>query len=209
MLESKYYTEVPEKVASYILLAETLSLTEVANTHKVSKNDVVNCLNYFGFGKSTAVIRANLKRYRKEGTLEQYLKGDFNIDKVELLEDEVLVPLNGFHGYYISNYGRVISYKCFTKQVLCKLTIPYASTSLTVKLVDKGKLKVKTVKYLVAEHFLPNPLNLTKVVCYDGDPYNLKVDNLMFVDDSVFYDLTRGRFKRMKPVDYFSQLINA
>lgn len=94
--------------------------------------------------------------------------------------EEIWKPVRGYEGRYeVSNFGRVMSLNYrMTKQ--SKLMSPsinsdgYACTTLT----KDGKGYSKRVHRLVAEAFIPNPLEYPEVNHIDEDKLNNHVDNL-------------------------------
>ena len=88
----------------------------------------------------------------------------FPLDNIENLEGEVWKPINGYdEKYYISNYGRVKSYKYKEAQLL--KTSLNSSGYPRVALCKNGKRKNYLVHRLVAIAFINNddPLNKTTV----------------------------------------------
>ncbi len=97
-------------------------------------------------------------------------------------ENEEWKYIKDYEGLYmISNYGNI---KSFFKNKKGKLLIPQEDKDgyLKIKLSNKGKVKNKLIHQLVAEAFIPNPLNL-KIInhknCKRNDNY---VDNLEWCD---------------------------
>lgn len=83
--------------------------------------------------------------------------------------------VEGFESYYVSNMGRV--YNTLTKRFIGnKNSDKYGYKR--VKLSKLGARKPIDVHRLVAETFIPNPLNLKCVNHKDGNKENNTVDNL-------------------------------
>ena len=88
---------------------------------------------------------------------------------------EIWKPVNGFEEKYeISNLGRIKNIK--TNQIL-KMTNKYGDY-FAIILYDKTHKKSTRIHRLVAETFIPNPLNLKEVNHIDGNKQNNRVDNL-------------------------------
>lgn len=114
---------------------------------------------------------------------------------VQSLERELWKDIHGFEGkYQISNMGRVKScdrilphnvhgtWHIRERILKPHFTGPGHSIYLTVSLhLGNGKMKAFRVHRLVAEAFIPNPLNLPQVNHIDGNKYNNTVDNLEWV----------------------------
>jgi transcriptional regulator with XRE-family HTH domain len=110
------------------------------------------------------------------------------------MKAEVFVDIKGYEGsYQISNYGRVKSLskswrinKTFVasrKERIRKLSIDKFGY-YKVNLWDKGKNKRFLVSRLVAQAFVPNPLNLPQVNHKDGKKLNNYFENLEWVTGS-------------------------
>ncbi len=84
--------------------------------------------------------------------------------------------IKGFPGYKISDSGEVMSLKGKTPKVLKSYskTHGYLYTALSLQ----GKKHYLRIHRLVAEAFIPNPLNLPEVNHLDEDKTNNRVDNL-------------------------------
>lgn len=70
---------------------------------------------------------------------------------------------------------------------------------LFVELSHKSKHYNKKIHRLVAEAFIPNPLNKPEIHHIDGNPENNSVDNLMWCTKKEHFELERervGKFKR-------------
>ena len=93
---------------------------------------------------------------------------------------EIWKPINGYEVLYeVSNYGRVrsLNYFCRGKHEILKLSAK-PNTYLKVALRKDGKVKYYRVHRLVADAFLPNPLNLPQVNHKDGNKHNNRPENL-------------------------------
>ena len=85
-------------------------------------------------------------------------------------------PIKGYEGLYeVSNMGRVKSLH-YGKERIMKTPDDLAGYK-RVRLT-KQTIKQKRVHRLVAEAFIPNPMNLPVVNHLDGDKYNNCVSNL-------------------------------
>lgn len=91
--------------------------------------------------------------------------------------EEIFKAVKGYEGYYeVSNFGRVrsTSYKGVRILKPCKMKNGYLNVILCV-----NQIKVhKNIHRLVAEAFIPNPLNLETVNHKDGNKENNTVENL-------------------------------
>lgn len=111
--------------------------------------------------------------------------------------EEIWKDIEGYEGLYqVSNMGRVRSRVCGGKRkagqesksklsknwkiLSCSNANWYMSTTLTKDLTSKSA----RVHRLVAEAFIPNPLNLPQVNHIDGDKHNNRVDNLEWCTSS-------------------------
>ena len=93
--------------------------------------------------------------------------------------EEIFAEIEGFEGYFVSNFGRIINRK---GHELC----PYESHKgyLKVGLAypgGKSHTRKKRVHRLVAQAFIPNPDNLPEVNHKDLNKQNNRVDNLEWV----------------------------
>lgn len=92
---------------------------------------------------------------------------------------EIYKDIRGFEGkYQISNYGNVKSLHFCNgkKEKILKQTI--CRNYLEVCLSKNNKAKSYFVHRLVAQAFIPNPLNLPEVNHKDGNKHNNKQENL-------------------------------
>lgn len=89
---------------------------------------------------------------------------------------EIWKDIKGFRELYqISNLGRIR--RKDTRKVLKLLTLSKGYRG--IRLYENTKVaKTKKIHRLVAEYFIPNPLNLEQVNHKDGNKNNNKVDNL-------------------------------
>ena len=84
----------------------------------------------------------------------------------------------GFKGiYHISDRGRLKSFKECSNGKVLKLTNSKGDY-FAITLQSKGKVRHTRIHRLVAEAFIPNPLNLPEVNHIDGNKQNNRVDNL-------------------------------
>ena len=97
--------------------------------------------------------------------------------------NEIWKPIKGYEELYeISSFGRVrsLNYYCRGKAKIMNLTAK-PNTYLKVGLRKEGKYKTFWVHRLVAETFLPNPLNLPQVNHKDGNKQSNVVWNIEWV----------------------------
>lgn len=104
-----------------------------------------------------------------------------------MLNIEIWKPVVGYEtNYEVSNFGSVRSldkrgnnyHHLLPKYLQSNKRYFYVNVSL------KGKSKRKRIHRLVAEAFIPNPLNKTEVNHIDGNRYNNHVSNLEWVTSS-------------------------
>lgn len=102
-----------------------------------------------------------------------------------MLNNEIWKKIKGYEQYEISNKGRVRNmstyHKSFKEHILAQQ--PQSNGKyLTVRLVgnstNKSKSKTLRVHRLVAEAFIPNPLNLPQVNHKDKNTFNNNISNL-------------------------------
>lgn len=84
------------------------------------------------------------------------------------------------HEYYVTKDGKVISAR--TGKEMCQWidNVGYKQCNL----YKDGKKKYVRVHRLIAEAFIPNPLNLPQINHKDGNKLNNNVDNLEWCDNS-------------------------
>jgi hypothetical protein len=98
---------------------------------------------------------------------------------IDLLEaGEEVLEIEGFPGYFITNFGRVFSapnrMHLSSWIELSKSFKEYFHSTLH----KEGKKFPTDIHILVAEAFIPNPMNLPTVNHRDGDKSNNRADNL-------------------------------
>lgn len=113
---------------------------------------------------------------------------------MELYQNEIWKPIQGFENYYITNYGRVWS--TISNQWL-KPTLNQRG-SYKRYYVSLGRHNKKQIHRLVAEAFLPNPYNLPEVDHKDTNGLNNHVDNLRWCshDENMANELTKENVKK-------------
>ena len=100
-------------------------------------------------------------------------------DNIFIMEnqEEVWKDIVGYEGHYkVSNCGNVMSFKHKPNGKLSKFNT--YSHYFMVSISLSGKEKLKTVHRLVAEAFIPNPLNKPCVNHIDGNKLNNNLSNL-------------------------------
>lgn len=89
---------------------------------------------------------------------------------------EIWKNIEGFRELYqVSNLGRIR--RRDNKKILTPLTLTKGYKGVRLY-YEKKKATTKKIHRLVAQHFIPNPLNLPQVNHKDGDKANNKVSNL-------------------------------
>lgn len=121
---------------------------------------------------------------------------------MELYQNEIWKPIQGFENYYITNYGRVWS--TISNQWL-KPTLNQRGNYKRYY-VSLGRKSKKQIHRLVAEAFLPNPYNLPEVDHKDTNGLNNHVDNLRWCthDENMANELTQENVK--KNTGYFVEI---
>lgn len=90
---------------------------------------------------------------------------------------EMWTAIPEFPNYQISNFGRVYNLRFG----MVMSTNPNNYGHLKINLIDEftGKQSTRSVRFLVAEAFVPKPNHRCKfVIVLDGDQENMSVDNL-------------------------------
>lgn len=96
---------------------------------------------------------------------------------------EIWRDIKDYEGLYqVSNFGRVRSLVTDSHRRKRILKQSFRGYYLKVKLIKDNKQKIVSVHRLVAEAFLPNPLNLPCVNHKDENKTNNSVDNLEWCD---------------------------
>lgn len=99
---------------------------------------------------------------------------------------EIWKDIKGFEGkYQISNCGRVKSLKRSGRKLEKILILTLGKRGYwTIGLYNKQKVKRRPIHRLIAETFIPNPLNKREVNHKDSDKLNNKIENLEWVTPS-------------------------
>lgn len=117
------------------------------------------------------------------------------------MKKEILKPVEGYKGYYVSNFGRVYSTKKSKNNPFGELfELNYRFSNryyLQVYLFNNGKLKCFNVHRLVAEAFISKPQDcdtvLYEVNHIDENKLNNSVDNLEWVTKSYNQRYSNGK----------------
>lgn len=186
-----YRAESSELVKDYLNHIETMSNRDIMKRNGSTMSRLNSELRQYGFPVCRKKIIEELKHHREQGTFEDYIKGLTNIKRVELLEGEIRKPIPECPGYFITNFGRVISHKIFYKEELLNTYV--ARGFLSCVLSVNGSRKCLTVKRLVADMFIDNPYGYTRSICIDGNPSNCRADNIKLMSNEQFNALVRER----------------
>lgn len=114
---------------------------------------------------------------------------------------EIWKNIKGYEGkYQISSYGRVKSLKGYHGEDRVYILKPHTSTNLSINysyvtLWLNCKSKKLSVHRLVAEHFIPNPLNKPFINHIDNNPQNNNMSNLEWCTqkENIQHSLKQGR----------------
>ena len=106
--------------------------------------------------------------------------------------EELWTEIKGFNGYYISNHGNVKSIKRGKEKLLKQKINKYGYKEVSLQNDDYSST-MKRVNRLVAEAFIPNPLQLEEVNHKDQDKLNNNVENLEWLShgDNSRYTLSK------------------
>lgn len=177
-----YYEEVCESIKYYLLNLGKVTKQGVCKKFGISTNVLNHSLVRYGFPVSEKKLKQLKTTYEKQGELNQFISGEFNIDKVLLADGEISKPIDGYPGYYVTSHGRIISRKKFTREREL-YSKNKGGAARTVKLC-KQDAKSFSVARLVANTFLANceEDKARRIIYVDGDVTNCKVSNLEFRD---------------------------
>lgn len=120
-----------------------------------------------------------------------------------------LKQITGYEYYFISDNGKIFSN--YTGDL--KLMSPYKSKScryLMIKLSKGGTTKMHLIHRLVAEAFIPNPLDLPEVNHKDKNTTNNKVENLNWCTHKIYTKATKHYHQNVTfaPVNCFIKSIS-
>lgn len=108
-------------------------------------------------------------------------------------------PVVGYEGLYeVSSTGKVKSLFRYKKV----LKPNYCTTYPTVQLFKDGRGKCALIHRLVAEAFIPNPLNLPQVNHIDENTRNFSIENLEWCDAKYNMNYGNGARTRHTKIDY-------
>lgn len=97
--------------------------------------------------------------------------------KPHLEEGEICVPIEGYPAYFITNHGRVFSFRKDVFYEKKKTLDGFGYHSVTLS-IGKNRAKSHKVHRLVAKAFIPNPFGYNYVNHKDECKTNNRVDNL-------------------------------
>lgn len=197
-----FYSESSPEVQKLIRNIETAGITDYCDAEGISVCNIQAKLTKFGYPLSRSKIIQQLNHYRELGLEEDYIKGLTNIEKVELMEGEIRLPVPEFSGYYVTNYGRVITHLNFKKEHV--LQCDKGTHSVYYEMFSVNNRKAINLAKLVASLFLPNPLNYTHIVHLDRDYKNCRADNLAWVSQDNYNYLIRGDGRDYLPSEYLT-----
>lgn len=106
-----------------------------------------------------------------------------NIDNssINTLPGEMFAQLKyPYDEYSISNYGRLISFKCSNPRILKWQTSSSGDLMSTIR--SRGTAKKVHASRLVAENFVPNPYHHHYVMFMDGNKSNVNYTNLLWAN---------------------------
>lgn len=104
----------------------------------------------------------------------------------------ITVPIKGYPNYTISQHGNIknVARDCFINPTIRD------NEYVRVILSRDGVVKTFLLHRLVAQHFIPNPLNLPEVNHKDGDKQNNHVSNLEWCTHSYNIKHFSAQFQR-------------
>lgn len=112
--------------------------------------------------------------------------------------DVTIAKIDGFDEYTIDTLGRVYSTKTSRYRKPSITRLGYKS----VDLYQNGKMKRFLIHRLVAQAFIPNPLNLPQVNHIDENPSNNEVTNLEWCTAKYNMNYGNGAKTRHLKIDY-------
>ena len=120
------------------------------------------------------------------------------------LEGEIWKDVVGYEGkYWISSFGRILSYHPMLKNPF-RIRKPYKDKLgySKLSLYEDSKQSPRWIHRLVAQAFIPNPMNLNEVDHIDGNPSNNIASNLRWVThrENMNNPISLNRRKSMKGI---------
>lgn len=106
--------------------------------------------------------------------------------------EEIWKPINNYPGYFVSNTGKVKSYR--NNRITELLPREEKNGRLFVNLYRDKKMKSVKIHRLVAQAFLPNPEKLPQINHRDENPKNNNVTNLEWC--TAKYNLTYNELQK-------------
>ena len=110
---------------------------------------------------------------------------------------EVWKDISGYEGkYQVSNTGKVRSLDYHRQGIIKELALKNSRGYLVVGLMKNAKKTFYSVHCLVANAFIPNPLDLPQVNHIDADKMNNQAENLEWVtaQDNAVHAIKHGCF---------------
>ena len=111
----------------------------------------------------------------------------------------IWLPIKDWEGLYeVSNKGKVRSVRYSKKRMMTPIKhYRYNYVSVSIALSKEGKTRHNQLSRLVAQAFIPNPLNKKEVNHIDNDAQNNKVENLEWIShyDNMQWAKKQGRIR--------------
>jgi len=95
--------------------------------------------------------------------------------------EEIWKDIKGYEGIYkISNFGRVKSFKCNKERIL--KTTKNKAGYIKIGIGDTNNRKTFYIHRLIAELFIPNPLNKPEINHINGNKSDYRIENLEWIN---------------------------
>lgn len=166
---------------SYYYLTEDAKVyNSKTNTYLTLSKRNSNNYNYNYY--SLIKINGNRGTISQKKLYELVYDEHFCIDEIEDIEGEIWKPIQDTNNsYYVSNLGRVKSYKQY-KAKLLSIRIHHNGYKIVDIMLSNGKKTTKFVHRLVANEFLLPPKSIEHQVHHiNGNQLDNRVDNLVWL----------------------------